>query len=222
MDGNGRWAKRKHLPKIEGHRRGVAAVEEIVKACREFGVKVLTLYTFSTENWRRPRAEVQALMRLLDYYLKIKVEELNKNKVRLIFSGRKQKLPEAVQKKISWAEDYTKDNAALILNLALNYGGREEILDAVQAIADKVKNKRLNPEQINERVFCEHLYSRGLPDPDLLIRTSGELRLSNFLLWQLSYSELYFTPKLWPDFNKQDLAEAIKEFSRRQRRFGAR
>ena len=222
MDGNGRWAKKKGLPKIEGHRVGVAAVEEAIKGCIELGVEVLSLFTFSTENWHRPKREVNALMRLLGQYLGTQLTKLQKNKIRLVVSGESSTLPSALRKQIQKVIDQTKDNSKLILNLAINYGGREEILQAAKGIALRVKRNALDVDQISQTVFAAHLYTANLPDPGLLIRTSGEQRVSNFFLWQISYSEFYFTPKLWPDFKKQDLLDAVLDYQKRERRFGAR
>ena len=222
MDGNGRWAKKKGLPKIEGHRVGVAAVEEAIKGCIELGVEVLSLFTFSTENWHRPKGEVNALMRLLGQDLGTQLTKLQKNKIRLVVSGESSTLPSALRKQIQKVIDQTKDNSKLILNLAINYGGREEILQAAKGIALRVKRNALDVDQISQTVFAAHLYTANLPDPDLLIRTSGEQRVSNFFLWQISYSEFYFTPKLWPDFKKQDLLDAVLDYQKRERRFGAR
>lgn len=222
MDGNGRWAKKKGLPKIEGHRVGVAAVEEAIKGCIELGVEVLSLFTFSIENWHRPKGEVNALMRLLGQYLGTQLTKLQKNKIRLVVSGESSTLPSALRKQIQKVIDQTKDNSKLILNLAINYGGREEILQAAKGIALRVKRNALDVDQISQTVFAAHLYTANLPDPDLLIRTSGEQRVSNFFLWQISYSEFYFTPKLWPDFKKQDLLDAVLDYQKRERRFGAR
>ena len=222
MDGNGRWAKKKGLPKIEGHRVGVAAVEEAIKGCIELGVEVLSLFTFSIENWHRPKGEVNALMRLLGQYLGTQLTKLQKNKIRLVVSGESSTLPSALRKQIQKVIDQTKDNSKLILNLAINYGGREEILQAAKGIALRVKRNDLDVDQISQTVFAAHLYTVNLPDPDLLIRTSGEQRVSNFFLWQISYSEFYFTPKLWPDFKKQDLLDAVLDYQKRERRFGAR
>ncbi len=220
MDGNGRWARNKGLPKIEGHRAGAHAVEEVIKTCLESGVKILSLYTFSKENWQRPKKEVNILMRLLEQYLKKQLANLKKNKIKLLVSGERNGLPISLQGQIQKAIRETKTNCKLILNLALNYGGREEILQATKEIALKVKCNVLRVDEIDQKVFSDHLYSEGLPDPDLLIRTSGEKRVSNFFLWQISYCEFYFTPKLWPDFKKQDLLEAILDYQKRERRFG--
>lgn len=221
MDGNGRWAKKKGLPKIEGHRAGRVAVEEALKVCLELGVGILSLYTFSTENWRRPKREVNILMRLLGQYLRQYSAQLNKNKVRLLVTGEKSNLPLFLQRQIQKVIEQTKGNSKLILNLALNYGGRQEIVQAARAIALKVKENKLQINGIDQKLFSEHLYTAGLPEPELLIRTSGEQRISNFFLWQISYCELYFTPKLWPDFKKEDLLEAVSDYQKRERRFGA-
>jgi len=222
MDGNGRWAKKRRLPKIKGHHAGVSAVERTIESCLEIGVKVLTLYTFSTENWKRSKLEVRGLMGLLGYYLKKYLPSLQKNKVKVVISGKIDALPTLLERQLQDVVRATKNNNKLILNLALNYGAREEILHVTRNIAKNIKSGNLQPREINEKVFSTHLYTKDLPDPDLLIRTSGEYRLSNFLLWQISYSELYFTPKLWPDFKGQDLIEAILDYQRRERRFGGR
>ncbi len=221
MDGNGRWAKNRGLSKIEGHRAGAAAVEEAVRGCRELGVKILSLYAFSTENWRRPKKEVNALMRLLQQYLKTKVAKLNRNKIKLIFSGDLSILPLFLQRQMQKASRETEGNRQLILNLAVNYGGRQDILQASRALAAKVEKRELKVSQIDEKLFSQHLYTANLAEPDLLIRTSGEQRVSNFFLWQISYSELYFSPKLWPDFKKQDLLETVWDYQKRERRFGS-
>ena len=214
MDGNGRWAKAKGLPRIAGHREGVESVREIVRACGEMGIEVLTLYAFSTESWLRPAAEVGELMRLLSWAVQNEVPELNRNRVRLRISGRTAGLPPGVADDLRKSVERLKDNPGLILNLALNYGARQEIVDAVNAALDSGL-KRVDEEAISSR-----LYTAGLPDPDLVIRTSGEMRLSNFLLWQAAYAELYVTPVLWPDFRRPDLAAAIEEYRTRHRRFG--
>ena len=221
MDGNGRWAKRKGFPKIAGHRAGAKSVEETIKAAREAGIEILTLYTFSTENWKRPKKEVDSLMKLLETYLDKESERLAKKDIRIKAIGRIEGLPEGVRDKIKKIENRTKDNKGLLLNLALNYGGRPEITDAAKKIAEEVKAGKLSPEDISEEVFEKYLYTKDIPDPDLLIRTSGEMRLSNFLLWQLSYSEIYVTDTLWPDFRKKDLEKAIIEYQKRERRYGS-
>jgi len=220
MDGNGRWAKERGLPKIAGHRAGVKAAQAVIESAMEFGIKVLTLYTFSTENWKRPKGEVAALFGLLQENLNKEENRFNKNNIRFSVIGRPDGLPQPVRKKLLEITESTKGNTALILNLALNYGGRLEIIDAVRRISEEVKEGRLSIDDIDEKTFSGHLYTKDLPDPDLLIRTSGECRISNFLLWQISYSEIYVTRKYWPDFKKSDLKKAIEEYGRRDRRFG--
>ncbi len=220
MDGNGRWARQRGLPRIKGHEAGVESIRAVVRACGELGIKYLTLYAFSVENWSRPRAEVQALMKLLVYFMRKEVRELDKNGVRLLTIGRIEGLPEAAQKEIRRAQQQTEDNTGLTLILALNYGGRAEIIDAVRAIlADTHKGKK-EVLDLDEEAFSRRLYTRGIPDPELLIRTSGEMRISNFLLWQISYSELWVTPVLWPDFRKEHLISALEDYQKRKRRFG--
>ena len=220
MDGNGRWAEQQGKPRIMGHRAGVESVQDIVRAARELGIGVLTLYAFSTENWKRPPLEVQALMGLLKSFLESELDTMVRNNVSLRCLGQKDRLPAEVRKAIERVILETAGNSGLILNLALSYGGRNEITQAVQAIARKCLEGTLTPEGIDQNVLEQHLYTAGLPDPDLLIRTGGETRLSNFLLWQASYAELYFTEILWPDFRKKDLLHAILDFQKRQRRFG--
>jgi undecaprenyl diphosphate synthase len=220
MDGNGRWAKERHLPRVEGHRNGVESVRATVRACGEIGVKYLTLYAFSVENWNRPKDEVDTLMKYLARYLKNEIGELNRNNVKLEVIGQIYRLPEFVQEQLKKTQAALAKNNGLTLILALSYGGRTEIVETVRAIAEKVKQGKLEPAEINEQVIAQHLYTRHMPDPDLLIRTSGEMRVSNFLLWQISYSELVVTPTLWPDFRKPQLFAAIEEYARRNRRFG--
>src|SRR5437762_3686575 len=220
MDGNGRWAKQRHLPRVEGHRHGVESVRAVVRAAGEVGVKYLTLYAFSVENWNRPKEEVDTLMKYLARFLKSEVSELNRNNVRLEVVGQIYRLPEFVQEQLKKTQATLAKNTGLTLILALSYGGRTEIVEAVRDIAAKVRQGRIEPAEINEKIISEHLYTRHYPDPDLLIRTSGEMRVSNFLLWQISYSELVVTPTLWPDFRKAQLLEAIEEYARRHRRFG--
>ena len=220
MDGNGRWAKSRHLPKIMGHRAGADSVQQVVKAAKEIGVKILTLYTFSTENWNRPNNEVTALFRLLEQYLDKEEDILNENNIRFSVIGDIDGLPEPVCSKIRNVVRSTLGNTGLILNLALNYGSRLEILVAVRRIVQDAIAGRVTPEKIDEHLFSRYLYTNGLPDPDLVIRTSGECRISNFLLWQIAYSELYIAKKLWPDFRKGDFKKAIKEYQKRERRFG--
>ena len=220
MDGNGRWARRRGLPKMMGHRAGVKSIRSVTEAAAQMGIGVLTLYAFSTENWNRPKREIDALMKLLDEYLLKELPTMNKNNIRLFSIGRSSDLPPNVQDRLKETMEATSKNTGLVLNLALSYGSRSEIVDAVKAIAKDLKDGRIKDEDINEGVFSDYLYTKGLPDPDLLIRTSGEMRISNFLLWQLSYSELYIIDKLWPDFKEKDLKEAISEYNRRERRFG--
>ncbi len=220
MDGNGRWAKERHLPRVEGHRNGAESVRMIVRAAGEAGVKYLTLYAFSVENWSRPKAEVDTLMKYLARYLKNEIGELNRNNVRLEVIGQIHRLPEFVQEQLEKTKAALAKNSGLTLILALSYGGRTEIIEAVRDIAAKVKQGKLDPEEINEQVISQHLYTRSFPDPDLLIRTSGEMRVSNFLLWQISYAELVVTPTLWPDFRKAQFLDALEEYARRHRRFG--
>ncbi|MFA5146117.1 MAG: isoprenyl transferase [Candidatus Omnitrophota bacterium] len=221
MDGNGRWAERRHLPKLAGHRAGVKAAEQAIEGARELGIKVLTLYTFSTENWKRPKREIEGLFMLLDEYLDREADKFNKNNIRFSVIGRIDALPQATQVKLEKMIRSTKDNTGLILNLALNYGSRTEMIDAVRSIAADVAEGKTPIGSIDEKLFSRNLYTKDLPDPDLMIRTSGESRISNFLLWQLSYSELYFMKKLWPDFKKSDLKKAVSEYGTRERRFGA-
>ena len=220
MDGNGRWARQRHLPRVEGHRQGAESVRAIVRAAGEAGIKYLTLYAFSVENWNRPKDEVDTLMKYLARYLKNEIGELNKNNVRLDAIGQIYRLPEAVQSQLEKTKLALSKNSGLTLTLALSYGGRTEIVEAVRAIATKVQEGKLEAAEINEQVIAQHLYTKNMPDPDLLIRTSGEMRVSNFLLWQISYAELVVTPTLWPDFRKAQLLEAVEEYSRRHRRFG--
>lgn len=221
MDGNGRWARERHLPRIEGHRAGAESARAIIRAAGELGIKYLTLYAFSVENWNRPKDEVDALMKYLVHYLKTETPELNKSNVHLEVIGQIYRLPEAVQEHLRKSIATLSKNNGLTLIMALSYGGRTEIVDAVRSIATKVKAGELDPAEINEQLFAQHLYTRNVPDPDLLIRTSGEMRVSNFLLWQISYTELVVTPTMWPDFRKHQLYAALEEYARRHRRFGA-
>lgn len=220
MDGNGRWAKQRHLPRVEGHRNGVESVRTVVRVAGEIGIKYLTLYAFSVENWNRPKDEVDTLMTYLARFLKNEVGELNKNNVRLEAIGQIYRLPEFVQKQLEKTKAALAKNNGLTLVLALSYGGRSELIEATRAIAEKAKQGVVDPAEINEQMIRQHLYTHHMPDPDLLIRTSGEMRVSNFLLWQISYAEFVVTPTLWPDFRKPQLFEALEEYSRRHRRFG--
>lgn len=218
MDGNGRWAKRRRLPRIAGHRAGIRAVRQAVEASARLGVSYLTLYAFSVENWKRPHTEIQLLMSLLREYLKKEIGELDRQNIRLQVIGRIAELPKAVVQDLHNALDQTRQNSGMCLVLALNYGARAELVDAVRGVlADSKLNGSIT---IDEKVIGEHLYTRGLPDPDLLIRTSGELRLSNFLLWQIAYAELWVTETLWPDFTQKNLFQAIIDFQKRERRYG--
>lgn len=220
MDGNGRWARKRGLPRTAGHRAGVKTVKRIVRAAGDLGIFVLTLFTFSRENWKRPKYEVSAIMKLLYETTKREINELDENNVKLITTGRIEEFPPEKRDILEKAKNRTKDNTGLILNLALNYGGRTEILDAVKKIAQDVKEGELDPNDLNEQAFSGYLYTKDLPDPDLLIRTSGEMRISNFLLWQTSYTELYVTDVLWPNFTVKDFYQAIWDYQNRERRFG--
>ena len=220
MDGNGRWAKKKGAMRIFGHKNAVQAVRDITECCGELGVKYLTLYAFSTENWNRPKEEVEGLMELLVNTLKAEIGTLMENQVRLVTIGDTSHLPAACQKNLQWAINETKGNSGLKLILALSYSGRWEIVEAVKAIAQQVKDGKIDPQGITENVIENYLQTSGIPDPELLIRTSGELRISNFLLWQIAYTELFITPTLWPDFRKEHLYEAIWSYQQRERRFG--
>ena len=224
MDGNGRWAKKRNLPRIIGHKAGSESVKKIVTTSRELNLEVLTLYAFSTENWKRPAVEVQGLMTLLKTYLKSELPNMLENNISLRCIGEMEKLPADVQKILNQVIKETAlktgDNPGLILNLALNYGSRAEIVRAARVMAEKCVKGQFEPEDFSEQLFASHLYTGGLPDPDLLIRTGGEARLSNFLLWQLSYAELYITETMWPDFRSNNLIEAIRDYQDRERRFG--
>ena len=220
MDGNGRWEKQKGMMRAFGHENGTKSVRQTVEASAELGIENLTLYAFSTENWNRPKLEVQTLMKLLVSSLKKEIATLQDNNIKLLAIGNLSTLPKKVYKELFEVIEKTKHNTRMTLTLALSYGSREEILNTVKEISIKVKNNIISPENIEESIINEHLYTRNLPDVDLLIRTSGEQRISNFLLWQIAYAELYFTSVLWPDFTKQHLYEAIIEYQKRERRFG--
>jgi undecaprenyl diphosphate synthase len=220
MDGNGRWAKARKLPRTQGHLEGVKRVEELIEIAIKAGVKVLTIFTFSTENWNRPENEVSMLMHTLLMVLSQKVKKLHESGVCIKFIGRKQGVPEAILKGFDETAKLTRNNTRLTLVVAFNYGGRIEILDAVAKIAEDVKAGKVQSDKIDEALFSSYLYTYGLPDPDLLIRTSGEQRISNFLLWQLSYAEFYFTEKFWPEFNEEEFHNAIRSFQSRERRYG--
>ncbi len=222
MDGNGRWARKRHLPRVAGHRAGVAAVRSTVETAARIGIPALTLYAFSEENWKkRPKTEVDFLMRLLCRYLKAEVKTLNSNNIRLAYIGRKHQLPSVVQREMDEASDATGANTGMILTLALNYSARSEIVDAMQSLVKAASlNGGLDHLELSEQAISENLYTRDLPDPDLVIRTSGEMRLSNFLLWQLAYAEIYVTQTLWPDFRGVHLLGGIEEYQSRERRYG--
>lgn len=220
MDGNGRWAKERNLPRTMGHKAGVETIRKILKECNRLGVRYLTLYAFSTENWKRPKDEVSALMSLLVEYLKNELRELHENDVVVNYVGNISKLPEAAQKALNDAKDRTKNNSGVQMNLALNYGGREEIVHGIREIVEAAASGRIRVEDITEESFKDYLYTSGQPDPELIIRPSGELRLSNFLLYQGAYSELWFSSINWPDFNEEHLRSAIADYQKRDRRFG--
>jgi len=220
MDGNGRWAKQKGYIRAFGHEEGTKSVRDVVEGCAEIGIENLTLYAFSTENWNRPKREVDTLMRLLVNSLKKEIKTLTKNDIKLMAIGKLDSLPPKAQRELKEVMQKTADNSRMTLTLALSYGSREELMHMVREISSKVYNKEISPEAIDESIINQHLYTRNLPDVDLLIRTSGEQRISNFLLWQIAYAELYFTPILWPDFRREDLYEAIYNYQTRERRFG--
>lgn len=220
MDGNGRWAKKRGLPRLAGHKAGVETLRRVMRICNSLEIPILTVYAFSTENWRRPQEEVAGLMQLLEDYLQKEIAELNENNVRLLAIGNLQELPASVRQLLGAAMEKTKNNTKSKLVLALNYGGRREIVDATREIAKNVQNGELTPEQIDEQVFGNYLYTADLPEPDLLIRASGEMRLSNFLLWQLAYTELWISEVNWPDFDRLQILQAVASYQQRERRFG--
>lgn len=220
MDGNGRWAERRSLDRIAGHRQGAESVRTVVRTCREIGIPYLTLFAFSSENWSRPRAEVEALMALLRDYLISELPEMVENNIRLLAIGDLARLPKEVLTTLQETVKQTAGGSGMTLSLALSYGGRDDILQAIRRIMANCRDGNLTPEDINEHLFSKYLWTAPLPDPDLLIRTSGEQRLSNFFLWQLAYTEIYITPTLWPDFTKEDLIQALLDYQERERRFG--
>ncbi|MEH2354050.1 isoprenyl transferase [Nostoc sp.] len=220
MDGNGRWAKRQGLPRIMGHKRGVDALKDLLRCCQDWGIQALTAYAFSTENWKRPQEEVDFLMTLFQRVLRQELREMVEENVQIKFVGNLQDLPRSLQQEISRSMEETKNNRGIRFSVATNYGGRQEILQACQAIAKQVQQGILQPNEINEQVFESHLYTAGITDPDLLIRTSGEMRLSNFLLWQMAYGEIYITDALWPDFDRAEFHRALCAYQQRERRFG--
>ena len=220
MDGNGRWAQKRLLNRVVGHEKGIDAVRRVVRLSRELGIKYLTLYAFSNENWNRPSIEVSALMKILNKYLLKELPEMMENSIRLSAIGRLDLLPTAAQKTLQHCIKETKNNKGMVLNLALSYGGRTEIIDAVRRITSDLDKGTVSAEDITEEMFSSYLYTAGMPDPDFLIRTSGEMRVSNFLLWQIAYAEIYVTDTLWPDFGNEDLITALLDFQKRERRFG--
>jgi undecaprenyl diphosphate synthase len=221
MDGNGRWAKERGLPRRDGHRAGAESVREVMEACIELGVEYLTLYAFSSENWSRPASEVEALMGLLDRFLDEKAKDLDKQNVRLLAIGQIDRLPQKTRDKLARITAHTANHTALTLVLALSYGAREEIVAAARSLAEEAIAGKISPAEIDNERFASHLQTAGIPDPDLLVRTSGEMRVSNFLLWQISYAEIVIVKKFWPDFRQTDLFETVEEYKRRHRRFGA-
>ena len=220
MDGNGRWAQQRSQPRIKGHEKGGETVRAVTEECARLGIEQLTLYCLSSENWKRPEDELEFLMHLLSLYLVNERESLNKNNVRLKIIGRRERIPEAVQAEMDLCIEATSANTGLILCLAINYGGRAEIVDAIRSISSRVKEEGLDVDSIDEEMVSDHLYTAGMSDPDLMIRTAGEMRISNYLLWQLSYAELWVTEKFWPEFGVEDLQTAIRDYSKRKRRFG--
>lgn len=222
MDGNGRWAKERGLPRSVGHKEGVKAVKRVISNCIDLNIPILTLFAFSTENWKRPKNEVLYLINLFNKALNREKENLIKNNIRINFLGRIKDLPDSIIKQMNEVIELTKKNNKLILNIAINYGGRAEIVDAINSIILMVYEKKINIRDINENIVRDNLYTHGLPDPDLLIRTAGEMRISNFMIWQIAYTEFWVTPVYWPDFNKINLIEAIKDFQKRVRKFGGK
>ena len=220
MDGNGRWAKKNSLPRVQGHWAGVKTVDKVVTLCRKLDIEALTLYSFSEENWNRPPTEISALMKILDHYLKKELERMNRENIRLNTIGHIEELPQDIQNLIDHSKNTTRENDGMVLTLALSYGGRQEILDAVKKIAARVRSGELQIEDIDFAVFESALLTESLPEPDLLIRTSGEMRVSNFLLYKIAYTELHYTKVLWPEFSEEDLLNAIIDFQNRERRFG--
>ena len=220
MDGNGRWAQRRHLPRLAGHKAGVRAARTVIETCARLGIPALTLYAFSMENWRRPKTETDFLMRLLREYLRRELPVIHKNNIRMLVIGRADQLPAGVRSDVDRAMELTAGNSGMKLAVALNYGGRAELVDAFNSILDRVRHNGIETFRVDEEMEARHLYTAGLPDPDLLIRTSGEMRVSNFLLWQIAYAEMYVTETLWPDFTRAELYRALIDFAARERRFG--
>lgn len=220
MDGNGRWAKKRLLNRVKGHERGVQTVRTIVRTSREIGISVLTLYAFSTENWQRPQPEISALMAILKKFLRSEQDELNQQNIQLSAIGQVERLPADVKRQLNETMTLTSPNTGMKLNLALSYGGRTELTEMVRKLCEKAVNRKIKPSEITEHTISDHLYTAGLPDPDILIRTSGEMRISNFLLWQIAYAEIFVTQTLWPDFEKEEYLSILKAFQLRKRRFG--
>jgi len=220
MDGNGRWAQRRHLPRLAGHKAGVRAARTVIETCARLGIPALTLYAFSMENWRRPKTETDFLMRLLREYLRRELPVIHKNNIRMLVIGRADQLPAGVRSDVDRAMELTAGNSGMKLAVALNYGGRAELVDAFNSILDRVRHNGIETFRVDEEMVARHLYTAGLPDPDLLIRTSGEMRVSNFLLWQIAYAEIYVTETLWPDFSRAQLYTALLDFQKRERRYG--
>ena len=222
MDGNGRWAKKRGLPRSAGHREGAKAVKRVIASCLNFNIPILTLFAFSTENWKRPKIEINYLLKLFERVLSKEKAGLIKNNIKINFIGRLNDLPNSLNEKINELSESTRKNNKLILNIAINYGGRAEIIDAIKSITMKIVEKKLNIEEINENTIRDNLYTQNLPDPDLLIRTAGEMRISNFMIWQIAYTELWVTPVFWPDFGENNLIEAIINFQKRVRKYGGK
>ncbi len=222
MDGNGRWAERRGLPRSAGHREGAKAVRRVITNCLDFNIPILTIFAFSTENWKRPKKEIIYLIKLFERVLSREKANLVKNNIKINFIGRLDNLPNSLTEKMKELHESTKRNNKLILNIAINYSGRTEIVDALKSILLKIDNKKLSIEEINENIIRDNLYTHNLPDPDLLIRTAGEMRISNFMLWQIAYTELWVTPVFWPDFDENNLVEAIRNFQKRVRKYGGK
>ena len=222
MDGNGRWARKQGVSRIKGHDAGAKSLRATIEACRELGIEVLSVYAFSTENWRRSKTEVAGLFHLLSKHIALQLEELHRENIRVVAMGRLEALPKRAREDLRRAMEITAGNSAMTVNVALNYGARAEIVDAARSLAAEAAARRIDPADVDEALFAQHLYTRNLPDPDLLIRTSGEMRLSNFMLWQLSYAEIVVLPTLWPEFRRRHLVQAIVEYQSRSRRFGGR
>jgi len=222
MDGNGRWAKKRGLPRSAGHREGAKAVKRVIASCLNFNIPILTLFTFSTENWKRPKIEINYLLKLFERVLSKEKANLIKNNIKINFIGRLNDLPSSLNEKMNELFESTKKNNKLILNIAINYSGRAEIIDALKSITQKIVEKKLNIEEIDENTIRDNLYTHNLPDPDLLIRTAGEMRISNFMIWQIAYTEIWVTPVFWPDFDKNNLIEAIRNFQKRVRKYGGK